>query len=161
MEFKRKISLLLILVTLTITIFIGCTKQNATTESRDEKIATTQQIDSNAQQLLDNKEFLNSIEGMDYQFKSWHFAKAFFNGDLEYIKNHLMDSNKLEDYNYKNQFNKIQGLIFRFHEYDNKTKLAYGEYIVQVNKDDGLIYLEFRMILDNGEWKIISYSVDA
>ncbi len=57
MEFKRKISLLLILFILTITIFTGCTKQNVTTESREEKILTTQAIDPAVQQLIDNDKF--------------------------------------------------------------------------------------------------------
>lgn len=78
---------------------------------------------------------------MQFQLKSWHFAKAFFNGDLEYIKKISMDLNKLDDYGFKNQFNEIQALFFRFYEYNDKTKTAYGKYIFLIDEYDSLKYL--------------------
>lgn len=60
---------------------------------------------------------------MQFQLKSWHFAKAFFNGDLEYIRKISMDLNKLDDYGFKNQFNETQALFFRFLNIMIKLKL--------------------------------------
>lgn len=150
---KNKISILVILITL-INVFNG----------GNQKVLpiTEGKRDSQTQQILSNNKFLNSSEGMDYQKSAWYFTKAFLNGDLEYIKDNLVDPNELEDYGYKNQFSKAEYMIYRIYDYDDKAKTVYGEYIIQINKDDGCIYLEFRMILDkDGEWKIVNYSLDA
>lgn len=141
-----------------ILVFNGCGKQSSTIE---------QNIDSMTQKILDDDNFLCSAEGMQFQISAWYFAKAFYNGDMEYIKNNALNPNKLAklnklmDYNHKDQFSEIEYIIFRIHEYNDKTKSVDGEYVVKIGPDDGCEYLEFRMTLDNDEWKIVKYSVDV
>lgn len=125
---------------------------------------TEQKVDSTTQKILDNELFLRSTEGMEFQISAWYFAKAFYNGDIEYIKNKALNPNDLSDmmdYNHKNQFSEIEYLIFRIHEYNIKTKSVYGEYVVKIGSNDACEYLEFRMTLHDGEWKIEKYSVDV
>lgn len=151
MKLQKRIAIIFILA-LTI-LFIGCNKKITTIE---------QKIDPKTQQILENNTFLNSTDGMKYQKSAWYFAKAFFNGDMDYIKKNLSDSSQLEDYGYKKLFSKIDFITYRIFEYDSKTKTVYGEYIFAVDKNDGFRYLDFEMNLDDsGEWKIKSYSVDA
>lgn len=155
MKGKRLFLTFLIVLILSV-LFISCDKKSSTVDK-------TNQIDVATQKILDNDKFLKSEEGQDFQINAWKFAKAFLDGDLEYIKSNLITPKDYDEiYSYQNKFSNLEYMLFRFNNFDNKTKIAQGDYILLFNQNiyDGNIYLEFTMKLDNGKWKIIDYVVE-
>lgn len=136
------------------------TKDDKTTEI-DTKNSTVNSTDSKLQQIIDNNDFLNSFEGTQYQISSYYFVKAFFNGDYTYITDNLIDKSNLDEYDYKDQFSKLECMFFRLHEYNKQEQIVHGEYAIQLSKDKGYFYLEFNMQLIDNKWKIINYQLDA
>lgn len=136
-------------------------KDDDKTAEADSKTSTVDLTDSELQQILDNNEFLTSFQGTKYQISSYHFAKAFLNGDYDYITDNLIDKNNLDEWDYKDRFSKIECMFFRLHKYNKEDQTVYGEYAIQLAKDDGYIYLEFNMRLIEDKWKIISYGLDT
>lgn len=180
MHFKKKFVILCLAIVM---IFCSCDKKslpqnnssqqesNNTISTEDKKEDslevnedTTQkkeQSNPELQQILDNNEFINSFEGTQYQINAYYFVKAFLNGDYKYIQENLVDTSKLDKYDYKDQFTTTECMYFRLREYDKQEQLVHGEYAIQLTKDSGYIYLEFNMQLIDGTWKIIDYQLEA
>lgn len=134
-------------------------EKDNTQEAKDD--VSTTETDSKLQQIIDNNEFLNSFEGSQYQISAYYFVKAFLNGDYKYISENLIDNNNLDEYDYKDQFSKIECMYFRLHEYNKQEQTVHGEFVIQLTKDSGYFYLEFNMQLIENKWKIINYQLDA
>ena len=135
-------------------------KEVKTTEI-DTIISTVDLTDSELQQIINNNEFMNSFEGTQYQISSYYFVKAFLNGDYTYITENIIDKSNLSEYEYKDQFSKIECMYFRLREYDKEEQKVHGEYAIQLSKDHGYFYLEYSMQLIDSKWKIIEYLLDA
>lgn len=128
---------------------------NTVQENKDGMITKEMQL------ILDNNEFLSSFEGTQFKIKAYQFSKVFFNGDYTYIKDNIVNESKLDEYDYKNQFDDIECMYFTFENYDKESNIASGVYAVQLTKDSGFIYLCFKMILVDDSWKIVDYIIDA
>ena len=134
--------------------------ENDNNQKNDNNVK--QEIDKAAQQILENDKFLKSQEGIEFQAGSWRLSKAYFDGDRKYIQNNMLNTTKdINCYSENKGFSKIEYMIFRFLDYDAENKSANAEYIIKMEKTDSFIYLDFKMKLDNGKWKIITYGLDA
>jgi len=144
-----------VLMTVIVVIgMIGCsnsTDQESTIISQDPENTKYKEI----------KEFLESTEGMQYQILAYQFAKAFMNGDSEFIKQYADQSLEVDNYDYEDAFSKVEYMIYRANAYDKSQNEIQGEYVILPQKDSSCIYLDFTMKLIAGEWLITEYYLDA
>lgn len=124
-----------------------------TNEGESEDQTTTEE------EKVDYSEFLNSQEGRMLKTQSFQFAKAYLTGDEEYIKNCLIDQDKIQD-TYQYTFNDLEYMEFRFYSYDEENKTAYVDYILGVDNDQGYDYLDISWKLVDGEWKVEWYGLE-
>lgn len=52
-------------------------------------------------------------------------------------------------------------MFFRVQDYNKKDQTVAGECVIQLTKDEGYRYIEFKMKLVDDTWKIVDYIIDA
>ncbi len=171
---KTKILVAFIILTFILILSNGCSKNDSDinsiesqvklekADSKKNYIYAKQELDKATQQILENDKFLKGQEGTEFQADSWRLSKAYFDGDREYIQNNMLKTTKdINCYSENKGFSKIEYMIFRFLGYDAKNQSANAEYIIKMEETDSFMYFDFKMKLDKGKWKIITYGLDA
>ncbi|WP_455714493.1 hypothetical protein [Anaerosporobacter sp.] len=126
-------------------------KEDSATESEEETTTTNQE-------KVDYSDFLNSEQGWAFKSKCFEFLKSYLAGDEAYIKSSLV---KQEDiYAYGHTFDQLQYMEFRFINYDEATKTANADYILEPESEDSFDYLDLTLQLIDGEWKVLSYGLE-
>lgn len=110
------------------------------------------------QEKVDYSDFLYSEQGWAFKSKCFEFLKAYLSGDESYIKSSLV---KQEDiYTYGHTFDELQYMEFRFINYDEATKTANADYILEPKSEDSFDYLDLTLQLIDGEWKVLFYGLE-
>ncbi len=73
----------------------------------------------------------------------------------------LKTTKDINCYSENEGFSKIEYMIFRFLDYDAENQSANAEYIIKMEETDSFMYFDFKMKLDKGKWKIVTYGLDA
>lgn len=169
----RRLCILLVLLVL-LSIFNGWSSRNDTATAQYEKQTNCQneltseeellpnlpvEKDTTYKELLSNDRFLKSSQGIAFQALCYKVAKAYYSGDMEYITKISFDNPYAVDDT--SDFSEIDTMIFRLLEYEEETKEAFADYMVQPNAGEAFEYLQIRMKQIEGEWKLISLGLDA
>lgn len=171
---KTKTLKVFIIFTFILILFNGCSKNDSDINSIESQVElkkagsqknyiyAKQELDKATQQILENDKFLKSQEGIEFQADSWRLSKAYFDGDRKYIQNNMLKTTKdINCYSENEGFSKIEYMIFRFLDCDAENQSANAEYIIKMEETDSFMYFDFKMKLDKGKWKVVTYGLDA
>lgn len=107
------------------------------------------------------EEFMDTVEGRQYQAAAYRFAKAYLEGDESYIREHALNSEDIFTYGDKLDVSQVECMIYRNELCEEDNTLIHGEYIIGPGKDQGFIYLVFSMRYVDGMWMVEEYELDA